>query len=329
MNKIRIYIHYNITDHPWGGGNSFLKAFRKYINEKRYDEFRIVNNLWGSYDIFFMNGGHKDQGKYLNIKELKTLQYKHRLFHKKQPKFVYRLDGARFRYNKIQSPMDNLQFQALKLADFIIFQSNDSLDAFRELGYNGDNYTIIPNGVDQNLFNMEGKTFWVSTKKLRVLSANWSSNVHKGYPVIAKFAQNPDIKVSFVGNWNEDVPANYINILPPVSQKELAKYYKEADVFLHPSENESCPNVVIEALSCGLPVIYHPSGGTQKIAEKYGIALPADINANTIAETIQNMKKNYHKFIERIQQDFSRFSIENIGKRYLEEFKRLYENERS
>ena len=47
--------------------------------------------------------------------------------------------------------------------------------------------------------------------------------------------------------------------------------YKSSDVFLHPSENDNCPNVVLEAMSSGLPIIYHNSGGTPEIASDYGV----------------------------------------------------------
>ena len=41
--KIKVYIYYNITEKPWGGGNSFLKSFKKYIIANRSDELRCLS----------------------------------------------------------------------------------------------------------------------------------------------------------------------------------------------------------------------------------------------------------------------------------------------
>jgi glycosyltransferase involved in cell wall biosynthesis len=46
-----------------------------------------------------------------------------------------------------------------------------------------------------------------------------------------------------------------------VDHKYLHYYYKEADIFLQPSNTEGLPNTVLESLSFGLPVVATDSGG--------------------------------------------------------------------
>ncbi|MCG8569107.1 MAG: glycosyltransferase [Spirochaetes bacterium] len=327
-NKIKVYIHYNITDQPWGGGNSFLKSFKKYIVDERNNDFAIVDNIKDEYDVFFMNGGHKDQGVYLDIKEIKKVKRKRGFFLKKHvPKIIYRLDGARYKYNKEKSIMDKIQYDALQLADYTIFQSKECLDSFQALGYNGNNYTIIHNGVNQDLFNLKNKKRWNKQGTLNILSCNWSSNLHKGFKTISEFSLCEKVTSYFVGRWNNDIAANHVKVTPPLTQDQLVQHYLQADVFLHAAKNDPCPNVVLEAMSCGLPVIYHNSGGTPDIAGNYGIKLPEVINSDTIKMCIDEIMEKYDFFYEKIVSEREAFSIKKAAERYLDIFTKVVYNE--
>lgn len=323
MKKIKIYIHYNITDKPWGGGNSFLKAFRDYIRNHKKDHYKVVNKITKDCDIFFMNGGHKGQGVYLDLAEIKEIKNKKRLFQKNKRKIIYRLDGARYKYIKEKSVMDELQYEALQYSDFVIFQSQECLESFAELGYNKNNYVTIHNGVNQQIFNTYNKSFWDKKEKLKVFSCNWSANLHKGYKTIAKFSENENVESHFVGRWNNEVDPKNVKILPPMEQKELANYYKKCDVFLHPAQNDPCPNVVLEAMSSGLPVIYHNSGGTPEIASKYGICLPDVINNKSIDAIIKDLTEQYDRYVKLLKDDSEFFSINNVAEKYLSIFNKV------
>ena len=318
---IKICIYYNITENPWGGGNSFLKAFKKYILSERADKFIVVDTIKDYYDILLVNGGHKDQGVYIDIKEIsraKNGSFFKKLLGKTSPKMLYRLDGARSNYTKTAvSAMDRLQYQALGLADFTIFQSQDCLTTFQQIGYQGTRHVIIHNGVDQGMFNTNGKSFWNKEGKLKIFSANWSSNIHKGYSVIADVSEHEEVESYFVGNWPENVDKKNVTTLPPMKQQALAEYYKSCDVFLHAAQNDPCPNVVLEALSCGLPVLYHNSGGTPEIASEYGMALPDTVDQHTIASTIDRLASEYNPLVAKIMRDHHRFSINRVADQYL------------
>ena len=48
---------------------------------------------------------------------------------------------------------------------------------------------------------------------------------------------------------------------------DIASVMQEADVLIHPSETEGCPNVVMEAMACGLPVVANRVGEGQYLVE--------------------------------------------------------------
>ena len=58
------------------------------------------------------------------------------------------------------------------------------------------------------------------------------------------------------------------------SQAEAPSIYQAADAYIMTKYLDPCPNTVIEALACGLPVLYSSSGGVPElVGENAGIGL--------------------------------------------------------
>lgn len=51
---------------------------------------------------------------------------------------------------------------------------------------------------------------------------------------------------------------------------DLVHCYREGDIFILPSSNEGMPNVVLEAMSCGLPIIMTPCQGSDELIDNNG-----------------------------------------------------------
>src|SRR5262249_5261466 len=80
-------------------------------------------------------------------------------------------------------------------------------------------------------------------------------------------------------------------------QSELAEWHSAADLFCLASHREGCPNVVIEAMACGLPVVAPDVGGVGELISKpeYGITLPSP-TADKFAEAITTaLKANWNR----------------------------------
>ena len=55
----------------------------------------------------------------------------------------------------------------------------------------------------------------------------------------------------------------------------VANWMRAADIFCLPSYSEGCPNVVVEALACGCPVVASNVGGIPELVKKgYGLLVP-------------------------------------------------------
>jgi glycosyltransferase involved in cell wall biosynthesis len=63
-------------------------------------------------------------------------------------------------------------------------------------------------------------------------------------------------------------PSSRVKFLRPRSQRELALWYRAADVVIFPSRNEGIPNALLEALASDRPVVAAPVGGICEIMKK-------------------------------------------------------------
>jgi len=119
--------------------------------------------------------------------------------------------------------------------------------------------------------------------------------------------------------------------------KNPYKYIKNCDVFVHTSETEGFPNVLVEALACGIPVISSDclSGPREILAPdtdinkqlqynddieitKYGILYPIG-NVKKLAKAVDlllNNKQLYEKYKNLAPKRAEDFSLEKIIKEY-------------
>ncbi len=200
----------------------------------------------------------------------------------------------------------------------MFYQTESKLSIIK---FDGDNYEIIFNGVDQNIFNTEGKEFYKGGR-VKIFSTSWSDNIMKGFQAIADCSELDNTECVFAGRWCDEVDPKNVKVIPPVKQKELADLYKEADIFLHPAKNDPCPNVVLEAMSSGLPVIFHNSGGTPEIAGEYGVPLSKDNGRDSLREAVGNIIGRYDHYREKLLRDKAEFSIATAAEKYLKAFEK-------
>jgi glycosyltransferase involved in cell wall biosynthesis len=96
-----------------------------------------------------------------------------------------------------------------------------------------------------------------------------------------------------------------------------------ADVLLHPRLGDWCPNVVVEALACGLPVVCGSWGGAAELVGAGGIVVPtekwsygADFVAG-MATAVENVLAALPDYRERARQRAeAEFDIRRVAENY-------------
>ena len=125
----------------------------------------------------------------------------------------------------------------------------------------------------------------------------------------------------------------HVKFLGPYRQEEAPAIYQRAQILLHTKYNDPCPGVVIEALACGLPVVYSHSGGVPElVGPDAGIGIPAELSwerdippdPSALAEGVINITQDWTRYSEAARQRaVERFDVRPWLKRHQETFEAL------
>lgn len=96
----------------------------------------------------------------------------------------------------------------------------------------------------------------------------------KGFDLLIKAMQemeNPDrYCLCTVGKWDENplkIPVQHIHLGSIMDEKLMAIVYSSASILAHPAIEDNLPNVVVEALCCGIPTAGFRIGGMPEMIE--------------------------------------------------------------
>jgi glycosyltransferase involved in cell wall biosynthesis len=103
-----------------------------------------------------------------------------------------------------------------------------------------------------------------------------------------------------------------ISYLGAMEQSEIVKWYQKASLFILPSFVEGFPVTVLEALSCGTPVVATNVGGIPEVIQnnETGILIPPS-NPVSLAKAIDHLLEN-----EDIRLEMTRRGREKVQKQY-------------
>jgi glycosyltransferase involved in cell wall biosynthesis len=126
-----------------------------------------------------------------------------------------------------------------------------------------------------------------------------------------------------------------VSFLGKIANAELAKYERAADVFLFTHLNPPCPNNILEAMACGLPICGVADGAMPELIEpgKNGLLISAagdgfwkkrTLDLEKFADNIENIFQNkiiYQKESRRLAEE--RFSLDSMLAQYITVLQKL------
>lgn len=198
-------------------------------------------------------------------------------------------------WEKFNEPIVNVW----RSSDYVFYQSQFCLDSVRhffgEAGVPGE---VLYNPVDTSVFSPAEKdpapgelvmitagshhTFYrakVAMDTLALVSRSiprarmiiagrykWRPDEREALKEARQYAQKAglDSRIEFRGSY---------------SQLQAVELLRQGHLLLHTKYNDPCPRLVIEALSCGLPVVYSATGGVPElVGDKAGIGVPGPLD---------------------------------------------------
>ena len=208
------------------------------------------------------------------------------------------------------------------LSRIITVSKSAQKDISRDFQISKRNFSIVPNGINTNLFYPIAD---IEREKGRVIVTNSADTPLKGLlyflRAVADLAKSHDIKVTIVGAPKKD--GNIVKLIRTlgigslvhftgrISDQDFVQYYAKASVAVVPSVYEGFGLPVGEAMACAVPVISTTGGALPEVVGDAGILVrPADSEA--LAQAIGNLLNNPERARElgasgyrRVQEHFT------------------------
>ncbi len=160
--------------------------------------------------------------------------------------------------------------------------------SMKKWGLENRYYTRISNVVDTDMFAVPSEIF--KSDMVSFVHVSWMRDDAKNISGILRTAaklkeQRHDFHIDFIGEGNDKEQLmnyskelgleDYVSFLPAKSGSDLAEALQQHDALLMFSNHENQPVSVLEALSCGLPVIASTAGVlSTMLAQNRGITVP-------------------------------------------------------
>jgi len=326
-----------VPHQPGLGGPSSFQARLIRILEAR--DYRVTHEILDptNYAVLVV-GGTK------HIRQLHQAQ-------RAGVRIVQRLNGMNWVHRKrrtglrhyLRAEVNNQILASIrKFADGIVYQSEFSRDWWvRVRGEVGARTCVVHNGVDLQEFSPQG----VDSKphdhyRVLLVEGNLGGGYEQGLTTAVEMVRllnrriEKEARLMVVGR----VPAELreqvsglgvaIEWRGVVRREEIAEIDRSAHVLFSADINAACPNSVIEAMACGLPVIGYDTGALKElIPDGTGEVVPygSDVwqlkrpDIHALADVAQSVLSRWEEYSKNARQHAeAHFDINFVADRYLE-----------
>ncbi len=257
-----------------GGGASFRNKFEAWLKVRGVD---VTHDPDDSPDAILLLGGTKNLLPLMRAK-------------KRGVKIVQRLDAINWVHRKRNTGLKhfiraeygnwNLSFIRSHIATHILYQSDFSKRWWEDwFGDARKPFAIVHNGVDLNIYSPKAGDE-ISSERIRLLVVEGSlgggydmglDNAIALAEVLAEKFNFP-MELIVVGKITDEHAARVqsrarIPIIwqGAVSREKIPEIDRSAHLLFSADINAACPNSVIEALACGLPVVSFDTGALNEL----------------------------------------------------------------
>ncbi|NAS88601.1 glycosyltransferase family 1 protein [ANME-1 cluster archaeon AG-394-G21] len=207
-----------------------------------------------------------------------------------------------------------------KSADRIICYTEKEKLMLKKLGIDSDKIAVIHNGTDTNMFSPcekeknSNQILWIG----RFTPGKGVKYLIDAFNIILK--EYSDFKLLMVGmgplkeNIEQKIQdlnlSKNIIIKEFVPNSELPEIYQNSDIFVLPSLNEGIPRTILEAMSCGIPVVCTELPQLVNVVYGCGLLVPVK-DSQALAEGILRIVSD-----RNIAQKFGRNGRDKVVENY-------------
>lgn len=221
------------------------------------------------------------------------------------------------------------------LADVVIYQSEFVREWWGRSGWRRHpNSVVVQNGVDIDKFSCceDGADEVESVRNVICVEGNidYSPYAVELLNELAERLSHKNIEIQLYGRFAkknaERQLSTRINFHGAVSRDEIHKVYRNG-VYLSLDVNAACPNTVIEAMACGVPVVGYRTGAlAELVPENCGAIVDFDGNpwaldsprVEPLYSEILNVLDNYSCFSRNARSHAEKnFDIRDVTARYM------------
>jgi glycosyltransferase involved in cell wall biosynthesis len=194
-------------------------------------------------------------------------------------------------------------------------------------------HVTIHNGLNTNVFKVKNRKeirakFGLSDTQFVVLFvASSVKDKRKGFFLLEKTLQKlgSDFTLLCVGKVeNKELGIRYFDSID--DENILSDLYNAADIFVLPSLEDNLPNTMIEALSCGTPIVGFNIGGIGEVV-RYGMDgyLSDDVSENGLLSKINLIRETISTFIRQEISHFAhnRFDQVKQAQKYIDLYQKI------
>lgn len=211
----------------------------------------------------------------------------------------------------------------LHAADYVIYQSHfckSSVDHFlgninvpSDILYNPvDTEVFIPDSMLKNSHELliagthnHAYRVRLALETLRSLRTE-NTDYHLTIAGPFNWIRNSRKAMADVGSWISELELDdAVEIIGSYTQQQAVSLFQRSAFLLHVQYNDACSRLLVEAMSCGLPVVYSATGGSPEIVGEeagIGIKLPLDYEQehypapDKLAYSINEVRESYDSF---------------------------------